>query len=140
MRPLGNYDTVAMLSVTSNAGCSEWEENLNMSATVSATRSISAIPQRSPSQRLDALSRANDTRKKRSELKREIKARRVDAGSVLQKVPGYCRTMKVSELLLAIPQVGEVKCGKIMARARIHQSRTLTGISEGQRADLLLEI
>jgi hypothetical protein len=119
---------------------SGWEENLNMPLTASATESTSVAPERSLSQRMDALSEANDIRKKRSKLKREIKARKVDAVRVVQEVPDYCKTMKVSELLMAIPKVGKVKCKKVMASARIKPSRTLSGIPDSQRNNLIREI
>lgn len=111
-----------------------------MSPTAPASELTSVAPERSLLQRMDALSEANDIRKRRSKLKREIKTRNVDPLHIVQDVPDYCKTMKVPELLMAIPKVGKVKCKKVMAAAHIKPSRTLAGIPDSQRNNLIREI
>ena len=41
------------------------------------------------------------------------------------------------DLLLAVPKYGRVKVNKILAQCRISPSKTLGGLSERQRAELV---
>ena len=56
---------------------------------------------------------------------------------ILACPPACARTAKVRDLLLALPQIGSVKAGRILARCGIADSKTLAGLSERQRAELL---
>src|SRR5450755_890567 len=60
-------------------------------------------------QRIDALSRANEVRTLRAQLKRDLKARRVSIGALLLNPPPYLETAKVFDMVLALPKVGRVK-------------------------------
>jgi hypothetical protein len=62
-----------------------------------------ATPERSLDQRMDALSRANEVRTLRAQLKRDLKARRVSIGALLDP-PSYLEAAKVFDMLLALPQ------------------------------------
>ena len=95
-----------------------------------------ATPERSLDQRMDALSRANEVRTLRAQLKRDLKARRVSIGALLLDPPPYLETAKVFDMLLAIPKVGSVKATKILDRCRVSPSKTFGGLSERQRAEL----
>ena len=99
-------------------------------------RSHSIAPDRSLTQRRDALERANTVRIRRSQLKRDIKAGSVTVIAFLADPPEFIETMKVFDLLLAAPMVGRVKANKILNRCRISPSKTIGGLSERQRDEL----
>ena len=95
-----------------------------------------ATPERSLDQRIDALSRANEVRARRAQVKRDLKAGRVSIGVLLLDPPPYLETAKVFEMLLALPKVGSVKATKILHSCRVSPSKTFGGLSERQRAEL----
>jgi hypothetical protein len=94
-------------------------------------------PERSLQQRLDALERANDVRLYRAQMKRDIKAGKRCPRAVLAAPGELVETMKVVDLLLAMPRVGRVKAHKVLGRARVSPSKTLGGLTERQRLELL---
>jgi hypothetical protein len=96
-----------------------------------------AAPERSLVQRMDALQRANDIRSRRAQLKRDLKAGRQPISELLLKPPEYLETAKVFDLLLAVPKYGRVKVNKILSLCRISPSKTIGGLSERQRAELV---
>lgn len=103
-------------------------------------RSASAAPERSLQQRQDALLRANEIRVYRAQLKRDVKARRRDAVDVLLEPDGLVSTMKVYDLLLAVPKFGRVKTSKVLQRHMISPSKTVGGLSARQRRALVLAL
>ena len=94
-------------------------------------------PERSPNQRLAALARANEIRSQRAQLKRDLKAGRISIQQLLTAPPIYLETAKVADMLLAVPKYGRVKVNKILHNCRISPSKTIGGLSERQRADLV---
>jgi len=94
-------------------------------------------PERSPNQRLAALARANEIRSQRAQLKRDLKAGRISIQQLLTAPPIYLETAKVSDMLLAVPKYGRVKVNKILHNCRISPSKTIGGLSERQRAELV---
>lgn len=102
------------------------------------TRSATfATPERSLQQRMDALQEANRIRSYRAVVKREIKAGRRSIIDELVEVHELMATMKVLDLLLAVPKVGRVKAMKVLNRERISPSKTVGGLSERQRLALV---
>lgn len=95
-----------------------------------------AAPPRSLQQRMEALRRANEVRTRRARLKKDVKAGEVDPGSVLDD-PAYA-TMKLIDLLLAVPKVGRTKANRVLVMNRISPSKTLGGLSDRQRGALRL--
>ena len=95
-----------------------------------------ATPERSRDQRIDALTRANEVRAFRAQLKRDLKAGRVSIGVLLLDPPSYLQTAKVFDMLLALPKYGRVKATKILHGCRVSPSKTFAGLSERQRAEL----
>jgi hypothetical protein len=93
-------------------------------------------PERSLDQRMDALSRANEVRTLRAQLKRDLKARRVSIGALLLDRPPYLETAKVFDMVLAIPKVGRVKATKILQSYQVSPRKTIGGLSERQRTEL----
>src|SRR6476661_9277603 len=94
-------------------------------------------PERSLTQRMDALKRANDIRTRRASLKRDLKAGRVHIHGLLLDPPEYLETAKVFDLLLAVPKYGRVKVNRILTQCRISPSKTVGGLSERQRGELV---
>ena len=97
----------------------------------------SAAPERSLNQRMDALARANRIRTERAQLKRDLKAGRLSIHTLLANPPEYIETAKVFDMLLAVPKYGRVKVNKILALCRISPSKTIGGLSERQRSELV---
>lgn len=97
----------------------------------------SSAPERSLVQRMDALQRANEIRTRRAQLKRDLKAQRTTIDTLLENPPEYVGTAKVFDLLLAVPKYGRVKVNKILQQCRISPSKTIGGLSERQRTELV---
>lgn len=95
------------------------------------------VPERSAQQRTDALLRANKIRTKRADLKKALKAGQASIHLLLLEPPEYIETMKVFDLILATPKYGRVKVNKILQVARVSPSKTVGGLSERQRAELI---
>jgi len=92
---------------------------------------------RSLQQRMDALERANEIRTRRARLKRDLKGRRARVEPLLLDPPDYLLTAKVFDLLLAVPKYGRVKVNRILTHCRISPSKTIGGLSERQRGELV---
>ena len=86
---------------------------------------------------MDALQRANEIRTRRAQLKRDLKAGRVSIHTLLTSPPEYVETAKVFDMLLAVPKYGRVKVNKVLQVCRISPSKTIGGLSERQRAELI---
>src|SRR2546421_10217760 len=97
----------------------------------------SSAPERSLVQRMDALKRANDIRTRRAQLKRDLKAGRHTIHRLLLDPPEYVETAKVFDMLLAVPKYGRVKVNKVLGQCRISPSKTIGGLSERQRTELV---
>ena len=94
-------------------------------------------PARSLDQRMEALQRANDIRVRRAQLKKDLKDGRVQIESILVDPPEYVSTAKVFDMLMAVPKFGRVKAARLLNQCRISQSKTVGGLSERQRAELV---
>ena len=81
--------------------------------------------------------RANEIRIKRAQLKRDLKAGRRSIHSLLLDPPEYVETAKVFDMLLAVPKYGRVKVNKLLVHCRIAPSKTIGGLSERQRSELI---
>ena len=57
--------------------------------------------------------------------------------SLLLDPPEYVETAKVFDMLLAVPKYGRVKVNKILVHCRIAPSKTIGGLSERQRSELI---
>ena len=96
-----------------------------------------AAPERSLVQRMEALQRANEIRTRRAQLKRDLKGGRSSIHQLLLEPPEWVETAKVFDMLLAVPKYGRVKANKILQQCRISPSKTIGGLSERQRAELV---
>ncbi len=94
-------------------------------------------PARSLDQRMEALQRANDVRVRRAQLKRDLKAGRIHIEAILLQPPEFVSTAKVFDMLMAVPKFGRVKAARLLNHCRISQSKTVGGLSERQRTELI---
>jgi hypothetical protein len=104
---------------------------------VTTTKAQAQAPARSRDQRMEALQRANDIRVRRARLKKDLKDGRVKIESILNSPPEYVSTAKVFDILMAVPKFGRVKAARFLNQCRISQSKTVGGLSERQRAELV---
>jgi hypothetical protein len=86
---------------------------------------------------MDALHRANEIRTRRAQLKKDLKGGRVSIHTLLLEPPEYVETAKVFDMLMAVPKFGRVKAARFLNQCRISQSKTVGGLSERQRAELV---
>jgi hypothetical protein len=96
-----------------------------------------AAPERSLDQRMDALGKANAIRTRRAQLKRDLKGGRTSIHNLLLSPPEWVETAKVFDMLLAVPKYGRVKANKVLKQCRISPSKTIGGLSERQRTELV---
>lgn len=100
-------------------------------------KSPSQAPERSLDQRMDALRRANEIRSQRAQLKRDLKSGDILITAVIADPPDFVLTAKVFDMLMAVPKYGKVKATRFLNTCRISQGKTIGGLSERQRAELL---
>lgn len=89
-------------------------------------------PTRSLQQQMDALQRANLVRTRRADTKKAIGWRFVSAHELLAAPPEFMESMKVFDLLLAMPKVGRVKANKLLRVCGVSPSKTLGGLTDRQ--------
>lgn len=117
-----------------------------------------AAPIRSLEQRMDALGRANEIRMARAKLKVVVRAdyslkvlidiivrpeaarQHLPAKARVAAPPGFVGTMRVYDLILGARGFGKVAANKLLTRARIAPSKTIGGLSERQRRELVVEL
>jgi S13-like H2TH domain len=102
-----------------------------------AAKTQAHAPLRSLDQRMDALKRANDVRVRRARLKKDLKDGHVRIEQILDDPPEYVSTAKVIDILMAVPKFGRVKAARFLNTCRISQSKTVGGLSDRQRAELI---
>ena len=96
-----------------------------------------AVPERTHDQRMRALRRANEIRSRRAQLKRDLKAGKAKVETLLLDPPEYVLSAKAFDMILAVPKYGRVKANRILNQCRISPSKTIGGLSERQRAELV---
>jgi hypothetical protein len=100
-----------------------------------------AVPDRSLAQRLEALKRGNAIRLHRAATKRRWKTEprtlvACEIAGILADVPPEWASMKVYDLLRAVPTLGHTRCSAILVRHGVTMGKSVGGLSERQR-DLL---
>ena len=95
------------------------------------------VPGRSREQRLRALEQANEVRTARAKLKKELASGKIELVQILADPPACVRTARVREVLLAVPKIGSVRAGRILAQCGIAHSKTLGGLTDRQRGELI---
>ena len=80
---------------------------------------------------------ANEIRSARAQLKKELASGKIELARILAQPPEYVRTARVRDVLLGLPKIGSVKAGRILADCGIAPSKTLGGLTERLRTELL---
>ena len=98
-----------------------------------------ALPTLTPEQRQQALAKAAEARKKRAEVKAELKSGKRNLADVLKRSEkdDTIGKMKVSNVLESLPGVGKVRAQKIMEELDISATRRVRGLGSKQREQLL---
>jgi hypothetical protein len=86
---------------------------------------------------MEALERANHIRTRRAQLKRDLRSGKARIDQLLESPPDYLETAKVFDMLLAVPKYGRVKANKVLQQVRISPSKTIGGLSDRQRTELV---
>jgi hypothetical protein len=107
------------------------------SSAMTPVKTQAQAPLRSLDQRMEALKRANDIRVRRAKLKKDLKDGRAQIEEILTDPPEFVSTAKVFDMLMAVPKFGRVKAARFLNQCRISQSKTVGGLSERQRAELV---
>lgn len=97
------------------------------------------VPDRSVDERSEALHQALEARRRRAQVKEDLKQRKIDLVDVLKMAdddPVLMRT-RVIDLLCALPRVGPKTALRIMAQVDISESRRIQGLGIRQREDLI---
>jgi S13-like H2TH domain len=98
------------------------------------------LPTLTPEQRQQALEKAAEARRKRAELKAQLKSGNMSLATVLAKDNDETvGKMKVSSVLESMPGVGKVRARKIMEKLDISASRRVRGLGSKQKDALLAE-
>ncbi len=98
-------------------------------------------PPLSEEQRRQALEKAALARRKRVELKEQLKKGEISLLDLLGRTDdAVVGKMRVSAVLEALPGVGRVRARKLMERAGISESRRMRGLGAKQKEHLLGEL
>jgi hypothetical protein len=104
---------------------------------VSAGKANASVPGRARQQRLRALRLANEIRSARAQLKKDLASGKIELAQILAQPPECLRTARVRDVLLALPKIGSVKAGRILADCGTAHSKTLGGLTGRQHTELL---
>ena len=94
-------------------------------------------PERTSQERLSALEEANRVRFARADAKRGLKSGEVSLYDLLMQPSEELKGAKVEEILLAVRGMGRVKVTRTLREAGVSRSKTLVGLTHGQRDRLL---
>jgi hypothetical protein len=98
------------------------------------------LPTLNEEQRRQALEKAAEARRKRAELKGELKSGKRSLKDLLEtRNDDTVGKMKVSTVLESLPGVGKVKARKIMEQLDISATRRVRGLGAKQKSALLAE-
>lgn len=98
------------------------------------------LPDLTPEQRREALAKAAEARKKRAQIKGQLKNEQLTLREVLNRADdNILGKMKVSSVLESLPGVGKVRARKLMERLDISASRRVRGLGSKQKEALLAE-
>ncbi|MGH2635115.1 MAG: integration host factor, actinobacterial type [Actinomycetota bacterium] len=98
------------------------------------------LPVLTDEQRKQALEKAAEARRKRAELKGQLKSGKLTLTDMLSRQgDDTVGKMKVSTVLESLPGVGKVRARKIMEKLDISASRRVRGLGAKQRDSLLTE-
>jgi len=98
-----------------------------------------ALPTLTAEQRAEALAKAAEARRVRSEMIASIKSGESDVASVFDraKEDRVIAKTKVAQILKAVPGLGSVKVTGILEQAGVDPERRVAGLGERQREAVL---
>ncbi len=98
-----------------------------------------ALPKLTPQQRSEALAQATASRRRRAEVKKQLKAREMSVSEVfeLAEEDDALAKMRVVALLESLPRVGPQRAGELLVDVGIAPSRRVRGLGPLQRAALV---
>jgi hypothetical protein len=88
-------------------------------------------------QRKEALQSANDVRKYRGQIKKDLKAGKLSIIDLVLEPPEKIQKMSLSTLLLATPRFGWSKVDYMMKYCRISPAKLVGDLTERQKAELV---
>lgn len=94
-------------------------------------------PQRTIKERHSALEEANRIRFARADVKRQLKSGELDMYELLMDPSEELKGAKAQEMLLAMRGMGRIKVNRVLREAGISTSKTLVGLTHGQRDRLI---
>ena len=99
------------------------------------------LPTLTPEQRKQALEKASEARRKRADVKAQLKKGDLTLAQLLSKEDDdTVGKMKIASVLESLPGVGKVGSRKIMERLEISDTRRVRGLGTKQREALLEEL
>lgn len=103
---------------------------------------MAEVPRLSAEQRADALATALAGRAVRAEARADLKAGRISLAELLEQAGADSRlaSMRVTDLLAALPGHGRVRAAALLSELGIAESRRIRGLGPHQRAALLQRI
>ena len=87
-------------------------------------------------QHLEALSRANEVRLARAELKRSVACGDVSAIDVILESPWEAESMTVADLLMSQRRWGLTRCRKVLGQIPVSETKTIGSLTDRQRRAL----
>jgi hypothetical protein len=99
---------------------------------------LKRTPERSTQERWTALQEANRVRFARADAKRALKSGELSLHDLLMDPSEELKGAKVEEMVLAVRGMGRIKVHRLLREAGVSRSKTLVGLTHGQR-DRLLE-
>ena len=95
------------------------------------------LPERSVAQGREALAQANQVRRKRAQVKTDLKRGRVSVAALIADPPPCLVTAKTMELLRALPGFGPIKAARLLERCQVSPAKSIGGLTARQRAELI---
>jgi hypothetical protein len=87
-------------------------------------------------QHLEALSRANQVRLARAELKRRVACGEISAGDVILESPWEADSMTVADLLMSQRRWGITRCRRLLGQIPVSETKTIGSLTDRQRRAL----
>ena len=87
-------------------------------------------------QHLQALSRANQVRLARAQLKRRVSCGAISVSDVILESPWEAESMTVADLLMSQRRRGITRCRKVLAQIPVSETKTVGSLTDRQRRAL----
>ena len=89
-------------------------------------------------QHLQALTRANQVRLARAQLKRRVAYGQITADEVILESPWEAESMTVADLLMSQRRWGITRCRKVLAQIPVSETKTIGSLTDRQRRALAI--